>query len=63
MSDLEKEVIDYTLKLNIICSIRNAVVIICFTVLAIVFDKWWIVFFSALFWSNVDVKNKKGEKD
>lgn len=60
MSNLEKEFIDYTLKLNLICAIKNAVVIICFTVLAIVFDKWWIVFFSALFLNSVEHKNKKG---
>ena len=29
--------------------IGNIVVLICFTILAIVFDKWWIVFFSILF--------------
>lgn len=60
MADLEKEVIDYTLKLNLIVAIKNAVVIICFTVLAIVFNKWWIVFFSALFLNSVEHKNKKG---
>lgn len=29
--------------------IRNSITIICFTVLAIVFYKWWIIFFSILF--------------
>lgn len=62
MNELEKEVIDYTLKLNLIVTVKNAVVIICFTVLAIVFNKWWIVFFSGLFLNSVDMKNKKGEK-
>lgn len=61
MAELEKEVIDYTLKLNLICAIKNAVVIICFTVLATVFNKWWIVLFSALFLNSVDNKNKKGD--
>ena len=59
MADLEKEVIDYTLKLHLIVAIKNAVAIICFTVLAIVFNKWWIVFFSALFLNSVEHNNKK----
>lgn len=29
--------------------LKNIVVIICFTVLAIVFNKWWIILFSLLF--------------
>ena len=29
--------------------IYNAVNIVCFTILAIVFHKWWIVLFAALF--------------
>lgn len=60
MADLEKEVIDYTLKLYLIVAIKNSVAIICFTVLAIVFSKWWIVFFSALFLNSVENNNKRG---
>lgn len=33
--------------------IDNMVVMICFTVLAIVFDKWWIVVFALLFMNAV----------
>ena len=29
--------------------IYNAINLICFTVLAILFNKWWIILFSALF--------------
>lgn len=29
--------------------IENIVIMICFTVLAIVFNRWWIIFISALF--------------
>ena len=32
-----------------IAAIINITAIICFTVLAIHFDKWWIVLFSAFF--------------
>lgn len=34
-------------------AVKNSVVIICFTVLAICFGKWWIVLFSALFTSSL----------
>ena len=37
--------------------LNNAVALICFTVLAVVFNKWWIVLFSALFLDYY--KNKK----
>lgn len=30
---------------------KNIAVLICFTILSIYFNHWWIVFFSALFWS------------
>lgn len=29
--------------------IENIVIIICFTILSILFGKWWIIFFSVLF--------------
>ena len=32
--------------------IKNSVVLICFTVLVIVFEHWWIVLFGLLFMSN-----------
>ena len=36
-------------KLNLICVIKNIINIICFTILAIIFNRWWIVFFSVIF--------------
>lgn len=30
-------------------TVINSVIMICFTVLAVVFDRWWIILFSALF--------------
>ena len=30
------------------CAIENAVAIICFTIIAVVFGKWWIALFAAL---------------
>lgn len=36
--------------------LKNIIVIICFTILAIVFDKWWIVLFSALFYTSITSK-------
>lgn len=32
--------------------ISNTIRLICFTFLAVVFDKWWIVFFVILFWTS-----------
>ena len=36
-------------KINIIMMFSNTTIIAIFAKLAIVFDKWWIVLFSALF--------------
>lgn len=38
------------------CAIENGINLICWTVLAIIFGHWWIVFFSILFMSYA--KNK-----
>lgn len=35
------------------CAIQNAACIFCCTILAVIFQKWWIVFFSILFFSYV----------
>lgn len=48
MSEEEKAKIRLeTFKL---CVIRNSISLFCFTLLAITFQKWWIVFFSILFY-------------
>ena len=39
-----------------VCSkviIKNCITIICFTVLAIYFNKWWIILFSGLFHTEI----------
>lgn len=41
----------YELELHV--TIRNCVTIICFTILAIYFGKWWISLCSALFLESV----------
>lgn len=38
--------------------LRNCVSTICFTILAIYFGKWWIVFFAAFFLTSVKTKSK-----
>lgn len=43
-------------KLSIICCLGNAITVVCFTVLSIVFNKWWIVFFSFWFFSKVELE-------
>ena len=35
-------------------AIKNSIMLICWTALAIVFHKWWIALFAALFLSSVE---------
>ena len=51
-----------TTKILIIAIIENIVICICFTILAVIFKKWWIIFFSALFY-NKGITTKKEVKD
>lgn len=41
--------------------LENIVIMICFTVLAVVFNHWWIVLFSAFFISTFKNKENKTE--
>ncbi len=34
-------------------AIENSIIMICFTALAIIFDKWWVALFAMLFFSYV----------
>lgn len=34
----------------------NIACVVCFTILAIIFNKWWIVFFALLFIRNISIK-------
>lgn len=45
---------DIYFKLCIGCFIKNIISLVCFTILAIIFNHWWIVLFSALFMSYVE---------
>ena len=47
-------------KLVLLITLKNIITIICFTILAIVFNKWWIIFFSLLFLTYLST-NKKDE--
>lgn len=51
---MEEELIRETVKQRICMMVTNAIIIIGFVVLAIAFDHWWIVFFSALFIDHED---------
>ena len=44
-------------KLLIVMWIKNCIVLICFTILAVVFKEWWIVLISLLFWTFYDSDN------
>lgn len=37
-------------------AIKNSICVICWTVLAVVFNKWWIALFGALFLSDIKYK-------
>ncbi len=41
-------------------AIKNSVVILCFTCLAVHFDCWWIVMFAAFFTSSLERKSPIG---
>ena len=38
-------------------AIKNSICVICFTALAIIFHKWWIVLFAALFMTSYETKH------
>ena len=50
--------IEYCKYLNKLATIENSINLICFTLLAIVFRHWWIVFFALLFLTHVDKEGK-----
>lgn len=54
-------VLDYNHKIEISCVIENIVALVCFTVLAIWFNKWWIVFCSVFFMKYTVKEDKKDE--
>lgn len=49
-------------KIFIITAIENMVTVVCFTILAIMFQKWWIVAGALLFVRTVKYKND-GERN
>ena len=40
-------------------AINNSICVICWLVLAIIFHKWWIMFFAALFMSGLKTEYKQ----
>ena len=65
MSKEDNKILKDTLKyhrfLNLLVVIRNSISLICFTILAIIFKKWWIVFFAILFVSYIGKDKEKDE--
>lgn len=39
-------------------AIKNSICVICWTMLAIVFNKWWVALFGALFLSGLQTQHK-----
>lgn len=55
---------DHHVTLSITVAAVRIVAIICFTILAVVFNHWWIVFFSFLFYPGFPkVKYQEEEKE
>ena len=44
-------------------TLKNSIAIVCWTILAIYFNKWWIALFAALFLSSLSTENRKDDKD
>lgn len=38
-------------------ALQNSIYVICWTILAVVFHKWWIALFAALFVSSLETKS------
>ena len=49
----------------LIAILYNIASVVCFTILAIIFNKWWIVFFSLLFvrYISIETTDKKKSKE
>ena len=48
-------------KIFMAVMLKNSCAIICFTVLAILFKKWWIVLFAALFITSIETHKDEDE--
>lgn len=44
-------------------ALKNSISIVCWTILAIYFNKWWIALFAALFLSSLSTEDRKDVKD
>lgn len=56
-----KEIVEHNKILNWQVLIKNSITLICFTILAIVFNKWWLVLFSIIFWTFIERQDKDKE--
>ena len=61
--------LNFELKACFVMGIQEIIILICFVVLAIVFQKWWIALFALFFWrssenvkrDNEETNEQKGE--
>ena len=44
-------------------TLKNSIAIVCWTILAIYFNKWRIAMFAVLFLSRIPTKNRKADDD
>lgn len=61
MNNKDENFLNYNKYLNKLVILKNIIVIICFTILAIVFHKWWIVLLSFLLMSYIGKDDDDGE--
>ena len=61
MNNKDENFSNYNKYLNKLVILKNIIVIICFTILAIVFHKWWIVLLSFLLMSYIGKDDDDGE--
>lgn len=55
---------EHHIHLSAPVAVVRIVAIICFTILAVVFDHWWIVFFSYIFYPDFPkVKSQEEEEE
>lgn len=51
---MDKEIIEHNKYINRLVVIENIITTICFTILAIVFNKWWLVLLSIIFYIGIE---------
>ena len=54
---------DNEIKKELLCTIENIFSLGCFTILAVLSNHWWIVFFAILFRYNLAITKKESREN